>query len=132
MASVLANNTVPVVTEAGDVTGGHRQEVIIANELGIPGGPVTVADGGDVTQGAVADAAVAAGAAGSISAKLRRATAQLAALGATTDAAEDDPSQTASLVALLKGLLTTANAILVILEDVHDDTANALRTVAAT
>lgn len=36
------------------------------------GGAVTVADGADVTQGANADAAVAAGAAGTISAKLRR------------------------------------------------------------
>jgi hypothetical protein len=51
-----------------------------------------VADGADVAQGAVADAAVAAGAAGTISAKLRRLTAQLAAqlpaaLGQTTMAA---------------------------------------------
>lgn len=37
-------------------------------------GSVTVADGGDVTQGAIADAIVAAGAAGTISAKLRRLT----------------------------------------------------------
>ncbi|MGN6518557.1 MAG: hypothetical protein ACTHK2_03930 [Dokdonella sp.] len=35
------------------------------------GGAATVADGADVTQGAVADAAVAAGAAGTVSAKLR-------------------------------------------------------------
>lgn len=38
------------------------------------GGAVTVADGADVTQGANADAAVAAGAAGSLSAKMRRLT----------------------------------------------------------
>lgn len=38
------------------------------------GGASTIADGADVTQGAIADAAVAAGAAGTLSAKLRRAT----------------------------------------------------------
>jgi hypothetical protein len=38
------------------------------------GGPITIADGADATEGAIADAIVAAGAAGTISAKLRRAT----------------------------------------------------------
>ena len=38
------------------------------------GGAVTIADGADVAEGAVADAIVAAGAAGTLSAKLRRAT----------------------------------------------------------
>lgn len=53
------------------------------------GGPATVADGADITQGAIADAAVAAGAAGSASAKLRRLTtdvgAQLALVGAVVE-----------------------------------------------
>lgn len=44
------------------------------------GGAVTIADGADVTQGADADAAVAAGAAGTLSAKLRRLTADIGAL----------------------------------------------------
>jgi hypothetical protein len=35
------------------------------------GGAATIADGADITQGAIADAAVAAGASGSVSAKLR-------------------------------------------------------------
>lgn len=55
--------------------------VIASNQSTIPvaiiaggGGAVTIADGADVTQGALADAIVAAGAAGSISAKLRRVT----------------------------------------------------------
>lgn len=38
------------------------------------GGAVTIADGADITEGAIADAVVAAGAAGTISAKLRRTT----------------------------------------------------------
>lgn len=38
------------------------------------GGAVTIADGADVTEGAIADAIVAAGAAGTVSAKLRRTT----------------------------------------------------------
>lgn len=41
---------------------------------------VTIADGADITQGAIADAVVAAGAAGTISAKLRRLTTDLAAV----------------------------------------------------
>jgi len=48
------------------------------------GGAVTVADGADVTQGAIADAVVAAGAAGTISAKLRRLTTDVATLVTAT------------------------------------------------
>ena len=44
------------------------------------GGPTTIADGADVTQGAIADAVVAAGAVGTLSAKLRRLTTDLAAV----------------------------------------------------
>lgn len=63
---------------------------------GAPGGEATIADGADIAQGAVADAAVAAGAAGKVSAKLRRVTTQLAAI---------------------ETLLTS---ILAVLTDVHD------------
>lgn len=57
---------------------------ITAETRTAPGGgggtvAATIGDGANVTQGALADAAVAAGAAGSISAKLRRLTTQLAA-----------------------------------------------------
>lgn len=51
------------------------------------GGAVTIADGANVTQGAIADATVAAGAAGTISAKLRRLTTDLAATQAAPGAA---------------------------------------------
>lgn len=44
------------------------------------GGAVTVADGADVTQGAIADAAATAGGAGTVSAKLRAVTTQLDAI----------------------------------------------------
>lgn len=54
-----------------DATNSMRVNVVAG---GAGGGAVTVADGDDVTQGALADAIVAAGAAGSLSAKLRRAT----------------------------------------------------------
>jgi hypothetical protein len=51
------------------------QKVWVMNPISIGGGVAeTTIDGGDVTQGAIADAAVAAGAAGTISAKLRRLT----------------------------------------------------------
>lgn len=95
---------------------------------GAPGGEATIADGADVCEGAVADAAVAAGAAGTVSAKLRRATTQLAALGAAADAAVIDPTASASMIALLKGILTQQNAILAILTDVYDDVGHTLKT----
>lgn len=62
---------------------------------------LTVADGADVTQGALADAAVAAGAAGSISAKLRRATTQLAAIAAQLPAALGQSTAAQSLPVVL-------------------------------
>lgn len=62
------------------------------------------------TIGLVADAVVAAGAAGTLSAKARRLTTDLASLlaaaGATADAAVTDPAVAASIVAALKGILT--------------------------
>lgn len=45
-----------------------------ANAAGGGGGAATIADGADVTQGAIADAIVAAGATGTLSSKLRRVT----------------------------------------------------------
>lgn len=51
------------------------------------GGAVTIADGADVTQGAIADAVVAAGATGTISAKLRRLTTDLSTVATNTGAA---------------------------------------------
>lgn len=56
---------------------------VIANTSGTPsgggGGAVTIADGADVTQGAIANAAVAAGAAGTVNAHLRTISGQLPA-----------------------------------------------------
>lgn len=51
------------------------------------GGAVTVADGADVTQGAIADAAASAGGTGTVSAKLREATALLNSIVTNTGAA---------------------------------------------
>lgn len=62
--------------ELAEVVGGALQTT---GGGGGGGGAVTVADGADVTQGALADAVVAAGAAGSVSAKLRRLTTDLGA-----------------------------------------------------
>lgn len=52
------------------------------------GGPVTVADGADVVEGSLADAATAAGGAGTVSAKLRLVTTQLAAIDGHVDGVE--------------------------------------------
>lgn len=55
-------------------------EIIATNTEGGGGTAATIADGADSTQGAIADAAVAAGASGTISAKLRRLTTDLDAI----------------------------------------------------
>lgn len=63
------------------------------------GGAVTVADGADVTQGLIADAVVAAGAAGTTSAKLRRLTTDISAILAQLQgvtAGADNVSNTAT------------------------------------
>lgn len=64
--------------------GTWSEQVYTSGGGGGGGGAVTIADGADVTQGAVADAVVAAGAAGTLSAKTRRLTTDLAALLAKT------------------------------------------------
>ncbi len=64
--------------------------VTVTNELGIPGGPVTIEDGGSVTLGLKADAAVT------------------------------NPATAATLISITKGLQTTLTAILTILTDVYD------------
>lgn len=65
---------------------------------GIPsgggGGAVTMADGANVTQGAIADAVVAAGAAGTVSAKLRRLTTDLDSVKTNTTGLSTSANQT--------------------------------------
>lgn len=96
---------------------------------GAPAGDATIVDGGDVCEGAVADAAATAGGTGTISAKLRTATAQLAALGAVDDAKEVDPdAASATIVALLRGILAQQVAILAILTDVHVGATHTIKT----
>lgn len=84
-----------------------------------------IADGADVAQGATADAVVAAGAAGTVSAKLRRLTTDLGGIlsaeGTTGDAAYTSGAGT--VIALLKGIFarlrggqaTMANSLPVVL-----------------
>jgi hypothetical protein len=73
---------------------------------GTAGGAMTVADGADVTQGAIADAAATAGSTGTISAKLRLMTSQIdafnTALGLMADAACATDNGSCSTIALLK------------------------------
>ena len=72
--------------------GGRRTVLLGAND-GVDMGDVGIADGGDVAQGAIADTVVAAGAAGTLGAKLRRLTTDLSAqntlIGALTAAIAD-------------------------------------------
>lgn len=71
------------IIESTAVSGRPAQAVVNPDGTSIGssgGGAATIADGADVTQGALADAAVAAGAAGSLSAKLRRLTTDLDAV----------------------------------------------------
>lgn len=74
---LIASNTATTLTFAAlpaliSVAAGNPYLIRI-----IGGNAVTIADGADVTQGAIADVAVAAGAAGSVSSKLRRLTTDL-------------------------------------------------------
>jgi hypothetical protein len=71
------------------------------------GGPATIADGADVAQGAVADAVVAAGAGGTVSAKLRRLTTDLAAALTKLDTLHTDLTSLAGFEDGVEGLLTT-------------------------
>ena len=77
---------------------------VVAGGGGGGGGPVTIADGDDVTQGAVADAAVAAGAAGTNSAKLRRISADLSALLTKVIAAPSTEAKQDTMIALLAAI----------------------------
>ncbi len=110
-----------------------------------PAGAATIADGTDVAEGAIADAAATAGGVGTVSAKLRvisgtlGATADAAAtagstgslsaklrvmsasLGAVADAADTTPAADSTVISLLKGILT-------ILEDVWDDAGHTIKT----
>lgn len=67
------------------------------------GGAVTVADGADVTQGANADAVVAAGAAGTVSAKLRRLTTDIDSIKTLAAAATPVTDQVGGAVTALVG-----------------------------
>lgn len=71
------------------------------------GGAVTIADGADVTQGAIADAAVAAGASGTISAKLRRISTDI---GNINTVVNSDGGVAGSTSILISGVDGSANA----------------------
>lgn len=99
----------------------------------VPTTAVTIADGSDVAEGAVADAVVAAGAAGTESAKLRRLTTDLDALltelKLKADLTETQPVSAASLP-LPAGAGTSANQTTMITAlQLIDDLRNALGSV---
>lgn len=78
-ASVTIASDQSAIPISGSVTtGGLTDTQLRATPVPVTGtlfgGAVTIADGADVTEGAIADAIVAAGAAGTVSAKLRRTT----------------------------------------------------------
>lgn len=68
-ASNIPQNIYPIRVQ---VVGASGEQVTDFGSGGGGGGAVTVADGADTTQGALADAAVTAGSAGSLSGKLRQ------------------------------------------------------------
>jgi len=69
-------------------TGATYVEVVAADGSEVSPGATSIADGADVTQGAIADASIAAGATGSISAKLRKISADIGTLLTQTDGIE--------------------------------------------
>ncbi len=127
MAHVVSR-TLPI-DEDGVPIGTAGNPLVVS---GAPAGDATIVDGGDVCEGATTDAAATAGSTGTISAKLRTATGQLAALGAVANAAVIDPTASATIIALLKGILTEQVAILAILTDVHDASGHTIKTSTPT
>ncbi len=127
MANVVSR-TMPI-DEDGEPFGTAGNPFVVS---GAPAGAATIVDGGSVAVGAIADAAATAGGTGTVSAKLRTATAQLAALGAVADAADLTPAADSTMIALLKGILTQNTAILAILTDVHNVTDHSFNTTAIT
>ncbi len=73
MSAITASSTATLLVTKGI----GNSAIAIAGAGGAGGGAVTIADGADVAEGAVADAAATAGSTGTISAKLRTVTAQL-------------------------------------------------------
>lgn len=89
-----------IVDGSGNVIGSTANALNVNVTAG-SGGAVTIADGADVTEGAIADAIVAAGAAGTLSAKLRRVTQGL-----------EDLKTLISVLPLPSGASTSSNQIL--------------------
>ena len=86
---LIASNTATVITmgalgTGAIVTAGDPYKIKSA-----AGAEATIADGADVTQGTIADAVVVAGAAGTLSAKLRRVTTDIGALLGVSGAVGD-------------------------------------------
>lgn len=91
-------------------------EVSAADPLPVTGGggvalPVSVADGADVAEGATTDAVVAAGAAGSVSAKLRRLTSDVDAVKTAVETIDNAISGTEMQVDVVAALPAGTNNI---------------------
>lgn len=91
---------VPTVRYKDQGDGTTAQVVYVANMAGGGGGAATIADGADVAEGATTDAVVAAGAAGTVSAKLRRLTTDMGVLAAASPTAATTTLQTAGNTSL--------------------------------
>lgn len=78
--STMIGESSAVAGETARVKVNPSTGAVLTEVDGGSGSAVTIADAADVAQGAVADAVVAAGAAGTVSAKLRRITTDLAAI----------------------------------------------------
>lgn len=105
-------NTITMNVIGAVVVAGNPYKIISA-----VGAASTIADGADVTQGAIADAVVAVGAAGTLSAKLRRLTTDLGA--AVVD------------LAALEILVTAGNVDLAAIELINTDIETAVQGTEA-
>lgn len=116
--------TVGAATQLTCITSTSTTTVNMVGGTGLPtgaggggsgggGGAVTVADGADVTQGAIADAAATAGSAGTVSAKLRYMTTQLDNINTNVQAAIPSGTNTIGNVNVYQGgtALSTTNGI---------------------
>lgn len=99
-----------IITDGPDKLFNGTSWVDDTTDLGETTQPISVADGADVTQGALADAVVAAGASGSISAKLRRLTTDIGAV-LTALAALVQKSDTVAAAATLANIASSASNV---------------------
>lgn len=134
MAAPLYKYQTQIVDENGNVLGTVATPLVTSGGGGGGGGASTIADGADVNAGAIADAVVAAGAAGSLSAKFRALSRDT---GALTESAPGTDTASSGLNGRLQRIAQRITTLLAVFPTTIDTnsgnkSASTLRVVLAT